>query len=41
LDVNDAAVRFALALLAESDIQVARVAEMPAIAERVRVEMRL
>jgi len=41
LDVNDAAVGFALALLAESDIQVARVAEMPAIAERVRVEMRL
>ena len=41
LDVNDASVSFALAMLAESEIQVARVAEMPAIAERVRVEMRV
>ncbi len=41
LDVNDLAVGFALATLAASDVQVARMAELPAIAERVRVEMRL
>jgi len=41
LDVNDVSVGFALATLAGSDIAVARVAEMPAIAERVRVEMGL
>ncbi len=41
LDVNDAAIGFALATLAENDVQVARMAELPAIAERVRVEMRL
>ena len=41
LDVNDEAVGFALASLAGSDVAVARVAEMPAIAERVRVEMKL
>jgi hypothetical protein len=41
LDVNDASVRFAFATLADSDIAVARVGEMPAIAERVRVEMGL
>ncbi len=41
LDVNDAAIGFALWTLAGSDIQVARIAELPAIAERVRVEMGL
>jgi Protein of unknown function (DUF3037) len=41
LDVNDPAVGFALATLAESDVQVARVNEMAAIAERVRAEMGL
>jgi hypothetical protein len=41
LDVNDASVGFALAMLAESDVQIARVAEMPVIAELVRVEMGL
>ena len=41
LDVNDASVGFALWTLASGDIQVARVAEMPMIAERVRVEMGL
>jgi hypothetical protein len=41
LDVNDASIGFALAMLAESEIQVARVAGMPTIAERVRVEMKL
>lgn len=41
LDVNDLSVSFALATLAESNVQVARAAEMPAIAERVRVEMGL
>ncbi len=41
LDVNDTSIGFALATLAESEIQLARVAEMPAIAERVRVEMGL
>jgi hypothetical protein len=41
LDVNDLSVGFALAMLAENDVQVARVVEMPAIAERVRVEMGL
>jgi hypothetical protein len=41
LDMNDSSVGFALGTLAASEIQVARVAEMPAIAERVRVEMKL
>jgi hypothetical protein len=41
LDANDASTGFALAMLAESDIQIARVADMPAIAERVRVEMKV
>jgi hypothetical protein len=41
LDVNDVAIGFALATLAESEVQVARMAELPAIAERVRVELRL
>jgi len=40
LDVNDVSVAFALETLSQSEIQVARVAEVPAIAERVRVEMR-
>ncbi len=39
LDVNDPAVGFALATLQEGNIQVARVAELPRIAERVREEM--
>ena len=41
LDVNDPSVGFALAMLAESEVQIARVVEMPMIAERVRVEMGL
>ena len=41
LDINDPSVGFALGTLAERDVQVVRVADMPAIAERVRVEMRL
>jgi len=41
LNENDPAVGFALATLAENDVQVARVSEMAVIAERVRVEMRL
>lgn len=41
LDVNDVAVAFALETLQQGGIQTARVAELPAIAERVRVEMRL
>ncbi len=41
LDVNDPAVGFALATLVEKDVQVARMAELPAIAERVRTEMKL
>jgi hypothetical protein len=41
LNLDDAAIGFSLATLAESDILAARVSEMPAIAERVRVEMRL
>jgi hypothetical protein len=41
LDINDPSVGFALETLAERDVQVARVAEMPKIAELVRVEMKL
>lgn len=41
LEENDLSVGFALETLANSDIQIARVSEMPTIAERVRVEMRL
>lgn len=41
LDVNDPAVGFALATLVEKDVQVARMAELPGIAERVRAEMKL
>ena len=41
LDMNDPSIGFALETLANSDIQVAKVAEMPEIAERVRVEMKL
>jgi hypothetical protein len=41
LDVNDASVSFALWTLAERDIRIARLAEMPMIAERARVEMGL
>jgi hypothetical protein len=41
LDLNDRSVSFALATLRESEIEFARVAGMPAIAERVRVEMKL
>jgi len=41
LDLNDASVGFALATLAESDILTGRVSEVPAIAERVRAELRL
>ncbi len=41
LDEMDAATGFALTMLAESDVQVARVAEMPAIAGQVRAEMKL
>lgn len=41
LDIEDVSVGFALATLAASDVQVARIAELPSVAERVRVEMRL
>lgn len=41
LDMSDVAVGFALATLAQDNVEVARVAELPAIAERVRVEMKL
>jgi hypothetical protein len=41
LDVSDVAVAFALETLQQGGIQVSRVAELPMIAERVRVEMML
>jgi Protein of unknown function (DUF3037) len=41
LDLADEAVAFALATLQGSDIAVARVGQMPQIAERARVELRL
>ncbi len=41
LNPNDPSVGFALATLAQNDIQVATVAEMPRIAERARLDMRL
>ena len=41
LDLADEGVAFALATLQGSDIAVARVSEMPQIAERARVELRL
>jgi hypothetical protein len=41
LDLNDVAVAFALATLQQGGIQTSRVGEMPAIAERIRAEMRL
>lgn len=41
LDVNDLSTAFALATLAESDVQVVRVNEMAEIAERARMEMKL
>ena len=41
LDFDDEGVAFALATLQGSDIAVARVSEMPQIAERARVELRL
>lgn len=41
LDVNDPSVGFALETLTNNDVQVARVAEMPRIAERARMEMKL
>lgn len=41
LDVHDVAVAFALETLQQGGIQTARVAELPAIAERIRTEMRL
>ena len=41
LDASDRAVGFALATLAESEIVVARASEMPAIAERARLELGL
>src|SRR5271165_3196020 len=41
LDLKDEGVAFALATLQNSEIAVARVSEMPQIAERARVELRL
>ncbi len=41
LDLDDEGVAFALATLQNSDIAVARVSEMPQIAEQARVELRL
>ena len=41
LDLADESVAFALATLQSSDIAVARVSELPQIAERARLEMRL
>src|SRR5271166_4577117 len=41
LDLQDEGVAFALATLQNSEIAVARVSEMPQIAERARVELRL
>jgi len=41
LDLQDAGVAFALATLQNNEIAVARVSEMPQIAERARVELRL
>jgi hypothetical protein len=41
LDLTDEGVAFALSTLQTSEIAVARVSEMPRIAERVRVELRL
>jgi hypothetical protein len=41
LDIHDVAVAFALETLQQGGIRVSRVAELPQIAERVRVEMRL
>jgi Protein of unknown function (DUF3037) len=41
LDLKDEGVAFALATLQKSDIEIARVSEMPQIAERARVELRL
>jgi len=41
LDLQDAGVAFALATLQNNEIAIARVSEMPQIAERARVELRL
>ena len=41
LDLQDEGVAFALATLQNSDVAVARVSEMPQIAERARVELRI
>jgi hypothetical protein len=41
LDSHDEGVAFALAMLQENEITIARVADMPQIAERVRLELKL
>ena len=41
LDLQDEGVAFALATLQNSDVAVARVSEMPQIAERATLELRL
>jgi len=41
LDLTDESVAFALATLQESEIAVAKVSDMPQIAERARVELKL
>ena len=41
LDENDEGIKFASAILRENEINIAAVAEMPAIAERARLELKL
>jgi hypothetical protein len=41
LDLTDESVAFALATLQSSDIAVARIGQMPEIAERARAELKL
>jgi len=41
LDQNDEAIQFALATLRRSSINVAEVSELPGLAERARLELRL